>query len=388
MGTSTSNADQLISAPKTHPAPGQSERRTTRLSAVLFVALLALGIVGTACTSTKSGEQATSTPARTVTLVTHDSFALSDEVLASFERDTGMKVNILRGGDAVEMLNQAILTKSNPQGDVLFGIDNNLLSRAFDAGLFDPYTSTRLEAVDASLQLDPQHRVTPVDVGDVCINADRAYFASHGLPIPETLDDLADPAYKDMLVVEDPATSTPGLAFMLASIARFGTDGGPAGGWEGYWAKLRDNGVAVVDGWETAYYDRFSGGSGNGDRPLVVSYATSPAAEVEDTSISTEAAPTVALAQTCYRQIEFAGILAGAKNPDGARALIDFLLSPRVQNDIPGQMFVEPVASDATMPEAFTRFAVRVSDPLVLPVETVGTERDGWVGRWSKIMGR
>lgn len=383
MGTSAPETVRRISTSDPRPA-----RRATRLPALLLAAMFALSLTATACNTSGSDDQAEPAPSKTVTLVTHDSFALSDEVLASFEQDTGFKVNILRGGDAVEMLNQAILTKSNPQGDVLFGVDNNLLSRAFDAELFTPYGSARLDTVDPALQLDPQNRVTPIDVGDVCINADRAYFDSHGIAIPETLDDLVDPTYRDMLVVQDPASSTPGLAFMLASIARFGAGEESADNWEGYWSKLRDNGVAVVDGWETAYYDRFSGGSGNGDRPLVVSYATSPAAEVEDTSISPEEAPTVALPQTCYRQIEFAGILAGAENTEGARALIDFLLSPRVQDDIPGQMFVEPVTNDASMPEAFTKFAVRVRDPLVLPVETVGAERDGWVQRWSTLMGR
>lgn len=323
--------------------------------------------------------------AQQITLVTHDSFAVSDGVFEEFERQTGIAVRVLRSGDAVEMVNQAILTKGNPQADVLFGIDGNLVTRAFDERLFEPYRSPRLDRVDASLQIDPDARLTPIDIGDVCINADRRWFADHDLDIPTDLDDLAMPEYRGLLVVEDPATSTPGLSFMLATIARFGADG-PS--WQDYWGALRDNDVIVTSGWEQAYYERFSGGSGTGDRPLVVSYATSPAAEVDDPSTSPQDAPTEAIADTCFRQIEFAGILAGTRHPEAARQLIDFMLSPTFQNDVPGQMFVEPVVDDATVPEQFIRLAARVDDPWTLPPDEIAANRETWVAEWSRTMGR
>jgi thiamine transport system substrate-binding protein len=264
-----------------------------------------------------------STKPKDVVLVTHDSFALPKQLKAAFERESGFRLRILQGGDAGEALNRALLTKGDPQGDVIFGIDNNLLSRAVGAGLLEPYEAKGLDRVDAGYELDPTHELTPVDHGDVCLNVDTRWFAARGLAPPATLDDLPKPAYRKLLVVENPATSTPGLAFMLATIARFGE---PA--WQGYWRRLRENGVLVVDGWEEAYTARFSGAGGsNGKRPIVVSYATSPPAEVMFATPRPAAAPTAAVTSTCFRQIEFAGVLEGAKNPDGARALIDFMLS-------------------------------------------------------------
>jgi thiamine transport system substrate-binding protein len=204
--------------------------------------------------------------ADTVTLVTHDSFLVSKPVLRAFTQQTGITVKVLKSGDAGAALNQAILTKDHPLGDAFFGVDNTFLSRALDAGIFVPYTAKGLDTVPAAFQLDDKRRLTPIDYGDVCVNYDKAWFASKGVPVPQTLDDLRKPAYKGLLVVENPTTSSPGLVFMLATIAKFGVDG-----WQQYWKDLRANGVKVTDDWTQAYDSEFSAGSGHG-QPLVVSY--------------------------------------------------------------------------------------------------------------------
>lgn len=382
-----------------NPSKSLALLRPYGLGLPLVLAVLLITVLLASCgggTNDETSNTSGSSPAVEVTLITHDSFALSDGVLEEFENQTGIRVKVLKGGDAVEIVNQAILTKSNPQGDVLFGIDTNLLTRAFDEGLFLAYQSPGLDRVDQQFQLDPESRVTPIDFGDVCINADRAWFSEHNLAIPSSLEDLAKPEYKGLLVVQDPAASTPGLAFMLATIAHFGEEGSssagqPAAGassWKEYWQQLHDNNVVVTSGWEQAYFEHFSGGSGTGDRPLVVSYATSPAAEVEDPATKPEDAPTEAIGSTCYRQIEFAGILNGSKHADAAQKLIDFMLSTTFQNDIPGQMFVEPVINDATVPEAFTKFAASVETALSLPPEAIAENRDAWITEWSQIMGQ
>ncbi len=315
-------------------------------------------------------------------LVTHDSFAIPKQVKAAFERESGLKLRILQGGDAGETVNRALLTKGNPQGDVLFGIDNNLLSRGLDEGLFEPYEAKDLDLVEAAYRLDPTHHVTPIDHGDVCLNIDRAWFASRGIAPPTSLDDLTDARYRKLLVVENPATSTPGLAFMLATIARFGENG-----WQDYWRRLRANGVLVVDGWEEAYTARFSGAGGSkGKRPIVVSYATSPAAEVIFAAKPPQTAPTAAVTSTCFRQIELAGVLAGAKNVDGAHALIDFMLSERFQAALPESMFVLPVRTGTPLPAAFRRYAVSPAEPLELPAAEIGRNRDRWIDEWTRAV--
>jgi thiamine transport system substrate-binding protein len=192
---------------------------------------------------------------------------------------------------------------------------------------------------------------------------------------------LTEPDYRDLLVVQNPSTSTPGLAFMLATQAEFGD------GWLDYWEALRDNGVTVTDGWEQAYQDVFSGGSGQGDRPLVVSYASSPPVEVTDPTVAPEDAPTGVIPESCYRQIEFAGILAGTDDRDAAEKVIDFMLSAPFQEDMPLQMYVYPVNGSAEVPEAFTKYSVVVDDPLLLPADVVAANRDAWLEEWTRLFG-
>jgi len=318
----------------------------------------------------------------TVRLLTHDSFVLSDGVLESFTEETGIEVELIQGGDAGTVVNQAILTNGNPQADVLFGIDSTLLTRALDADLFVPYEAKDLDEVDDALLLDPEHRVTPLDYGDVCLNYDKAYFEEHDLAVPTSLDELADPAYADLLVVENPATSSPGLAFLLASIEAFGEDG-----WESWWGDLRDNGVLVVDGWEEAYYSSFSGGLGSeGDRPLVVSYASSPPVEVLYADPPVDAPPTGVIDATCYRQVEAAGILAGTEHEEEAGRLIDFLLSERVQADVPLSMFVFPAREGVELPELFVEHAATPETVFELPPEEIDANREDWIDRWTDLV--
>ena len=322
-------------------------------------------------------------PPTEVVLVTHDAFAISPAVKKAFEDESGLKLKILKAGDAGEVVTRALLTAGNPEGDVLFGVDNNLLQRALDGDVFEAYDPPALADVDPALILDPEDRATPIDRGDVCLNYDRAWFSSHELAPPRTLADLTQPRYRGLLVVQNPATSTPGLAFMLATIAKFGD------GWQGYWRKLRANDVLVVDGWEDAYYARFSGAAGSkGKRPVVVSYASSPPAEVIFRDPRPAEAPTGVVAATCFRQIELAGVLRGARNPEGARKLVDFMLSKRFQEDIPLQMFVFPARSDAALPPEFERFAVVPKHPLQLPPAEIEQNRERWVDEWTDIVVR
>ncbi|HET9436594.1 MAG TPA: thiamine ABC transporter substrate-binding protein [Gaiellaceae bacterium] len=318
-----------------------------------------------------------------VVLVTHESFAISDDVRRAFEEESGYRLRILKAGDAGEIVTRALLTAGDPEGDVLFGVDNNLLARVLAGDVLEPYESPELAAVDPDLVLDPEHRVTPIDHGEVCLNYDKAWFADRGVEPPSDLADLILPRHRDQLVVQNPATSTPGLAFLLATIAKLGDR------WQGFWRGLRANGVLVVDGWEDAYYQRFSGSAGSkGNRPIVVSYASSPPAEVVFRDPRPSEAPTGVVTDSCFRQIEFAGVLRGARNEDGARALVDFMLSKRFQEDIPLQMFVFPARTDAALPPEFERFAVVPEEPLELPPEEIEENRERWVDEWTEIVVR
>ncbi len=339
----------------------------------LLFAFALIALILTACASQPAQEQ-------TLTVMTHSSFAIGAETVQKFESVHGVKVSFLQSGDAGAMLNQAILTKESPLADVLFGVDNAFLSRALDAEIFEPYASPLLKEIPAALQLDRLNRALPVDFGDVCINYDKKYFAEKSLPVPQSFEDLLKPEYANLLAVENPATSSPGLAFLIATRVHFGEK------YLDYWKNLKANGVVVADGWETAYYTHFSASSGKGAQPMVVSYASSPAAEVYFAAEPLEEAPTGSILAPgmCFRQIEFAGVLKNARNPALARKFVDFMLSEEFQEDMPLNMFVYPANKNAALPEVFTRYAQFAPKPAQISYEEIAANRDAWIEAWTE----
>jgi thiamine transport system substrate-binding protein len=314
---------------------------------------------------------------RKVVLVTHDSFAMSDAVMKDFTRRTGITIDVRKLGDAGALTNQLVLTKGSPIGDVAFGVDTTFASRALDEDVFAPY-QVKVPGGPADYALDDTNRLAAVDRGDVCLNIDPAALATKGVPEPTSYTDLVKPEYKDMLVVEDPATSSPGLAFLLGTIAKLG-DGG---GWEAYWKSLKANGVKVVSGWEEAYTQDFSGSSGKGPRPIVVSYASSPSAEVDDKGNPR----TKAVLNTCFRQVEYAGVLNNAKHADDAKKVMDFLLSEQFQSQVPEQMYVYPVRVGVRLPAAWLRAAPLPDDSGRLPGRDIQQNRERWISEWRGIV--
>lgn len=314
-----------------------------------------------------------------VRMLTHESFALSEDLIAGLA-EQGIQLEILATGDAGSMTASAVLAAGAPTADLIFGVDNTLITRAAGEGVFAPYESPELANISPEFQSRTENGlVTPIDFGDVCINIDTKWFEDNDQTPPSTLDAL--PEFANELVVQDPGTSSPGLAFLLATVVRFGDQ------WPDYWTKLRDGGVKVAGSWTDAYYTDFT--LNGGDRPLVVSYATSPAAEVifaEDPNIT--APSTTTLVDSCYRQVEFAGVLAGASNPEGAEKVIDWLLSPEVQADIPSNMFVYPVRTDIQLPPVFNEFTPVVSSSAELDPAVINSELEGILATWGQVMGR
>ena len=340
-----------------------------RFAALLVAIVVICGASASARTATKSDV--------TITLVTHDSFNVSKSVLRGFTKRTGITVKVLRSGDAGQALNQVILTKDDPIGDVFYGIDNTFLSRGLEAGIFERYKARDLERVQNALLVDP-HFVTPIDRADVCVNDDKRWFADHDVRRPRSFEDLADPNYRGLFVTENPATSSTGLSFLLATIVRFGEDG-----WKDYWRSLRANDVKVVDGWEQAWYDNFTA-AGKGERPLVASYASSPPATVNKAGTKARAGT---LLDTCFLQTEFAGVLRGTKHRRAARKFVDFMLSSAFQADMPEQMYVFPVREGVKLPESFARFA-KLPDVASGPIspQRVEQNRERWIREWTQIV--
>lgn len=351
-------------------------------SIVAATSLIAL----TACSTHSPDAASTSSDGSpsgvTVTLLTHDSFALSERLIDDLKTETGITLDIVTSGDAGNLVASSILTAGSPSGDVMFGVDNTLVTRAQAAGVFEPYTSPELTNVIPELKTDTASgQVTPIDYGDVCINIADDWFLENNVEPPTSLDDLIRPEYRGLLVVQDPATSSPGLAFLLATIARY------PDAWQEYWESLRGNDVKIVNSWTDAYYGEFT--PSGGDRPLVVSYATSPPAEIVFADEPKPKKPsTSVLTDGCYRQVEYAAILAGTDQTQAAAQVIDWLLTEPVQSDIPLTMFVFPARANVPVPDVFSQFAAVVPQPLQLPASEVEANLSDWLETWTAVMGR
>lgn len=352
---------------------------STKLLGAAIGALCTLTLA--ACGTTPSASGPATQPSASggkLTVVSHESFHVSDELVAAFEARTGLDVTFVAPGDAGTVVNQLVLTKDAPLGDVVFGIDNTLAGRAIGQGVLAPYAATGISAADAvPLQADDQHSLTPIDFGDVCVNADKQWFADRGLALPATLDDLTRPEYANLLVVMNPASSSPGLAFLTATV------GAKRDGYLDYWGKLKANGVKVVNGWTEGYSVEFSAGEGKGAYPLVVSYSTSPAFTTNEAGTDTS---TAALLGTCFRQVEYAGVIKGAQNEAGARAFIEFLLSPEVQASIPGQMYMYPAVRATALPADWVAFAPLSDHPFTVSPAEVDAHRERWIRDWTALV--
>lgn len=338
---------------------------------VIPIALLVATLSG--CSLIGSSDDAE----REVVLVTHDSFAVREELLDRFTSDTGITIDVRKVGDAGELTNKLVLTKDSPIGDVVYGVDTTFAGRALEADVLAEYRSPESGEGPQRYAVDDTNRLTAVDVGDVCLNIDPAALTAKGVPEPAGYEALTDPRYRDLLVVQDPATSSPGLAFLLGTIAHFGEHG-----WQDYWTALRANGMKVASGWEEAYTQDFSGSSGKGPRPIVVSYASSPAAEVaEDGTPRTKA-----VLSTCFRQVEYAGVLAGAPHADDAKLVLDFLLSQRFQAEVADQMYVYPARAGVELPAGWQRAAPLPEQAYTLPAEQVAANRERWIDEWRGLV--
>ncbi|MCL2848934.1 MAG: thiamine ABC transporter substrate-binding protein [Micrococcales bacterium] len=345
---------------------------TQRLVVVLVAALGLAGcsLVGASGSDTSDG---------TVTLVTHDSFGIGEDILAQFTAETGLAVQVVTLGDAGSMVNQLVLTRGAPLGDVVFGVDTTFATRALDEGVIAPaprLSAPALADAQAHALAGDDGRLVAIDYGDVCVNADLVWFAERGVDPPTTLEDLLAEQYRGLLVTPSPVTSSPGFAFLLATIAATGEQ------WPTYWADLDANGVQVAAGWSDAYASAFTAGGGNGDRPLVVSYDTSPPYTIPDGGTEPT---TAALLGTCFRQTEYAGVLAGAKNPDGAALLVDFLLSDTVQQVVATTMYMYPVSTSVTLPAEWVAWAPLADEPFAVDPATITANREQWLNTWADL---
>lgn len=332
---------------------------------------------GAAAAATVVALAAATASAQELRVLVHDSFSLPKPMLARFESESGIKLGIIKGGDAGEMLNKLILTRAQPIADVVFGIDNALVAKAEAAQVLDFYAGPAATRASVVRLKGP---VVAVDYGYVNLNYDKAWFAKSGLALPASLDDLAKPAYRNLLVVQNPATSSPGYAFLLATVAGLGEQG--AFDW---WARMRANGLKVAKGWSEAYYTEFS--RNGGSRPLVVSYASSPAAEVFYSKEKITEPPTGNLffKGAVLRQVEGVALVRGGRQRAAAGRFIEFMRSAPVQEALQTTMWMFPVEPGVQRPDVMRHASepARFEDPASHLVAGKGAD---WVSRWTRVV--
>lgn len=353
----------------------------TATALLLAVGLTSCSLSGNDVTASDgaSATGSTTTAAETgpIVLLTHDSFQLPDDLVADFEERTGRRLKMRPSGDAGELTTKLALTAGNPDGDVAFGVDTTFASRALDE---DVFASTEIElpsGAETYALPDGSDRMLPVDAGNVCVNVDNAWFEKEGVTAPETFEDLTKDEYRGLFVTEGATTSSPGLAFLLATVAEYGED------WPSYWEDLMANDTQLAKGWEDAYYVDFT--TNGGDRPIVTSYDSSPAFTVDK---KTKTSTTSALLDTCFQQVEYAGVLEGAANPEGARQVVEFLLSAEVQAALPDSMYVFPVRDDVELPADWATFAPQSEDPATLDPADIAENREAWLTEWTDVTTR
>lgn len=337
----------------------------------------AIALAGCSATSPADPSAPPASPrGATVTVVTHDSFAVPDDVVAAFEASSGIDVEFvdLAGGGA--FANQLILTKDAPLGDVVYGIDLTVADQVVAADLLEDWTSSAPAATSEFAQSlpAPGPGLTPIDFSDVCLNVDLGWFEAAGIHAPATLEDLTDPQYAGLLSVSNPATSAPGLAFFYATLTAFGD------GWIDYWTALRDNGLRVTGSWSDTYFVDFSAPNYGGEFPIVLSYASSPPSELIDGEPTT-----AALLDTCFRTVEYAGVLRGTANPDAAQAVVDWMLSDEFQSTVATSMYVYPVSQTAEIPDEWRAHAPLADHPWGMP-DLSADERDRLVVAWTELV--
>ena len=340
-----------------------------KISAIIFV----ITIIGISLFSFFSRDRRSTVPTeKRLTIYAYDSFVSEwgpgPAVFSAFEEKYGIKLSVLSAGDAGQVLQKAIIEKDNPKADLLLGIDNNLLAKALSEDIFESYKSPNLNKIPKKLIFDNTNSVTPFDYGYFSIIYDSEKISSP----PRTLEDLLKPEYKKSIILMDPRTSSPGLGFLLWTIAEYGDN------YTEYWQNLMPSVLTITDGWDSGY-----GLFTEGEAPMVLSYTTSPAYHVEYEG--TERYKTAIFKAGHYMQIEGVGIVKNSKNRKEAELFIDFILEDQIQNIIPLTNWMYPVNTNLKLPESFN-FAPKPEQTLIIDSGEIDRNLSNWIEEWTSAV--
>lgn len=308
--------------------------------------------------------------AEDLVVYTYDSFAstIAVKTIPIFEKMYDVKVKVLSFGDAGSVLSRIILEKESPRADVIVGLDQALLKKAVDAGVLEKYQSPKLSNIVLESLKDPSDFGTPYDYGAIAI----VYNTESIDKPPTSFEELLNARWKRSLVVEDPRTSSTGLAFLLWTIGVYGEEN-----FLNYWSRLKDSILTVTPGWDEAFNLLELG-----EADMMVSYATDGAYSYHEYGVL-KYMP-IAMQEGAFVQVEYASIVKGAANRDLAEKFIDFLLSEGFQREVPLNQWMYPVV-EVEMPEAF-EYALKIDKTVSIDYEIVSEKLDSWLDSWAELM--
>jgi len=339
------------------------QKRSLLLS---LIALMAIGVIGVGTEK--------------LVVYTYSSFAswgAAPFIEEAFEKKHDVDVQFVATGDARMMLTKLLTEREagRPGADVFVGVGSVDLSMARGEDLFVPLTGEdipNLASVREDLLIDPTNSLIPYEHSYVTLVYDSQVLAVEDVPL--TFEQLLDPKYKKMLILEDPRTSSVGLAFLLWTIHQYGDPG-----YLDYWRKLLPNVLTITQGWSAAY-DLFLAR----EAPIVVSFSTDTAYSViEEGSARYKV---MLLNSQGYRSIYLMGIVKGTKQQGLCKELLDFVLSPEVQERISTTEWMFPANRKTLLPVLFYQNAVFPPDPVMVPSERIGENLDRWLLEWAGII--
>lgn len=326
----------------------------------------------------------------TLKILTYDIAAFSDDMLTNFTEQTGFAVELVYTDDAGGILEIMLQTQGSPQVDLAVGLDNTYLQTALDFCLLTVNNVDTSNVDPNVMALYDGPKAVPFDQGHVCLNYDESVVDGENLTEPQTLWNLTESQWTDKTVFPSPLTSSPGRAFMVATIDYFENDLDPNTTAFDWWKAMADNGATFTSGWTEAYEIHYSGGYGAwvdghlGDAAMTVSYCHSPGVEAYYGGNWTSSTSLV-LPRATFHQVEYGGLVNGGGNQEAANAFLTFLLSEDINRNMPENNLMQSVLNNATWPEE-EGYRYHTDLPTLnanITTERIGQEMDDWLMAWT-----
>ncbi|MBJ23765.1 MAG: hypothetical protein CMB64_03760 [Euryarchaeota archaeon] len=326
-------------------------------------------------------------------IATYDVYALTDEMIGDFENQTGITVSMIKLDDAGSVLDYLIQNKGTETIDLAIGLDNTYLQTAIKQGVLTEHLANNLDNIsqDALAPYNGPFAV-PFDMGHVCLNYDSSIVDGQNMTVPTSLWNLTEEEWRGKVAIPSPITSSPGRAFMLATLDYFNSLGESTSEFEEWWSAMEENDVIITSGWSEAYETHYTGGYGEyeagyvGDAHITVSYCHSPGVESWYNGNWTKSAA-LNLPKTSFFQVEYISSVMGGDQQSSA-LFIEFLLSEDINSNMPVQNSMYSVLEGFDLPEenGYLFHSIIPNEPSEISMIEIEENMESWLLLWNKAM--